>query len=164
MKSDAKVSDRVKYGKLVWRFAKNYKWSFLSLYICLFAAIMVPVTFYIGYFLGKGEKELNVKRYNNFVKKDDQLLNSIQGWKEVKALTIEKQEERKFCKSFHDIGILEAWYDGYLKIPNRELMKEFEKALRDKAFGYVSGMIEDISSRNSYDSKEKEHNCKIEEI
>lgn len=41
MKSDAKVSDRVKYGKLVWRFAKNYKWSFLSLYICLFTETVI---------------------------------------------------------------------------------------------------------------------------
>lgn len=36
MRKDAKVTDRIQYGKLVWRFAKNYKWSFFSLYICLF--------------------------------------------------------------------------------------------------------------------------------
>ena len=28
------------------------------------------------------------------------------------------------------LGFL-SYYDGYLKIPNKELMKEFEKALRD---------------------------------
>lgn len=36
--------------------------------------------------------------------------------------------------------------DGYLRIRNKELMKEFEKALRDKSFGYVSEIIE--NSRN----------------
>lgn len=35
------------------------------------------------------------------------------------------------------LGFL-SYHDGYLKIPNRELMKEFEKALKDKSFGYVS--------------------------
>ena len=39
------------------------------------------------------------------------------------------------------LGFL-SYYDGYLKIPNKELMKEFEKALKDQAFGYVSKIIE----------------------
>jgi len=39
------------------------------------------------------------------------------------------------------IGFL-SYYDGYLKIPNKELMKEFEKALKDKSFGYVSEIID----------------------
>lgn len=34
------------------------------------------------------------------------------------------------------LGFL-AYYDGYLKIPNKELMQEFEKALKDESFGYV---------------------------
>ncbi|MGL5087756.1 MAG: AAA family ATPase [Clostridium sp.] len=43
------------------------------------------------------------------------------------------------------LGFL-SYYDGYLKIPNKELMKEFQKALKDESFGYVSEMIE--NSRN----------------
>ncbi len=39
------------------------------------------------------------------------------------------------------LGFL-SYYDGYLKIPNKELMQEFEKALRDESFGYVSEIIE----------------------
>lgn len=39
------------------------------------------------------------------------------------------------------LGFL-SYHDGYLKIPNRELMKEFEKALKDESFGYVSKIIE----------------------
>lgn len=38
------------------------------------------------------------------------------------------------------LGFL-SYYDGYLKIPNKELMKEFEKALKDKSFGCVSEII-----------------------
>jgi len=40
------------------------------------------------------------------------------------------------------LGFL-SYYDGYLKIPNKELMKEFERALKDKSFGYVSEIIKD---------------------
>ncbi|MGL4849158.1 MAG: AAA family ATPase [Clostridium sp.] len=40
------------------------------------------------------------------------------------------------------LGFL-SYYDGYLKIPNKELMLEFQKALSDKSFGYVSKIVED---------------------
>lgn len=43
------------------------------------------------------------------------------------------------------LGFL-SYYDGYLKVPNKELMQEFEKALRDKSFGYVSEIIENSKS------------------
>ena len=33
------------------------------------------------------------------------------------------------------LGFL-SYYDGYLKIPNKKLMQEFEKALKDESFGY----------------------------
>jgi hypothetical protein len=39
------------------------------------------------------------------------------------------------------LGFL-SYHDGYLKIPNKEIMKEFEKALKDKSFGYVSKILE----------------------
>lgn len=38
------------------------------------------------------------------------------------------------------LGFL-SYYDGYLKIPNKELMREFEKALKDESFGYVSEIV-----------------------
>lgn len=34
-----------------------------------------------------------------------------------------------------------SYYDGTLKIPNKEIMKEFEKALKDKSFGEVVDII-----------------------
>ena len=34
-----------------------------------------------------------------------------------------------------------SYYDGTIRIPNKELMKEFEKALRDKSFGEVMGIV-----------------------
>ncbi|WP_195517340.1 AAA family ATPase [Paraclostridium bifermentans] len=39
------------------------------------------------------------------------------------------------------LGFL-SYHDGYIKIPNKELMIEFEKALKDESFGYVSEIIE----------------------
>ncbi len=58
------------------------------------------------------------------------------------------------------LGFL-SYYDGYLRIPNKELMKEFEKALRDKSFGYVSEIIE--NSKKMLKSTVKGDNKTIEE-
>lgn len=39
-----------------------------------------------------------------------------------------------------------SYYDGTIRIPNKELMKEFEKALKDKSFGEVMLMVKNSSN------------------
>ena len=51
------------------------------------------------------------------------------------------QHKKEIYSAMIILGFL-SYYDGYLKIPNKELMFEFEKALEDKSFGYVSNIIE----------------------
>ena len=48
-------------------------------------------------------------------------------------------------------GLL-AYYDGELRIPDKELMLEFQKALKDDDFGYVA------------DTDKKVHQCVIEQL
>ena len=59
------------------------------------------------------------------------------------------------------LGFL-SYHDGYLKIPNRELMKEFEKALRDESFGYVSEIID--NSRKMLKATVNEDSKTVERI
>ncbi|MEG0292643.1 MAG: AAA family ATPase, partial [Anaerovoracaceae bacterium] len=44
------------------------------------------------------------------------------------------------------LGFL-SYYDGYLKIPNKELLQEFEKALADESFGYVASSSPKVLSQ-----------------
>lgn len=60
---------------------------------------------------------------------------------EFRAGQDEPRTKEEIYSAMIVLGFL-SYYDGYLKIPNKELMKEFEKALRDKSFGYVSQIIE----------------------
>ncbi|MDY4077220.1 MAG: AAA family ATPase [Clostridium sp.] len=39
-----------------------------------------------------------------------------------------------------------SYYDGTIRIPNKELMKEFEKALKDESFGEVMTMVKNSSN------------------
>ncbi len=59
------------------------------------------------------------------------------------------------------LGFL-TYHEGYLKIPNKELMREFEKALKDESFGYVSAIIQD--SKDMLKATLNEDTKAVEEI
>lgn len=86
-------------------------------------------------------------KYNTLEIRDD-VIQMVSG-QEVE-LTIKEefragQDEPKTKKEIYSamiiLGFL-SYYDGYLKIPNKELLQEFEKALEDESFGYVSEIVE----------------------
>lgn len=60
---------------------------------------------------------------------------------EFRAGQGEPRTKKEIYSAMIVLGFL-SYCDGYLKIPNRELMQEFEKALADESFGYVSEIIE----------------------
>ena len=121
-----------------------------------------------GEFFGFTEKEvINLVDKNSEIKFED-LESWYNGYLTAKGIkiynprSVVKALQNDYCESYWTntgeprtkeeiysamivLGFL-SYYDGYLKIPNKELMKEFEKALRDKSFGYVSQIIE--NSRN----------------
>lgn len=86
---------------------------YLSWKLALFSVIMVPVTFFIGHVLGRNENALNEQRREVWARKDDWMLSSLQGWKEVKALCIENRERRIFTQYHHRSGILDARWINY---------------------------------------------------
>ena len=86
-------------------------------------------------------------KYNTLEIRDD-VIEMISGGEidliideEFRAGQREPKTKEEIFSAMIVLGFL-SYHDGYLKIPNKELMKEFEKALRDKSFGYVSQIIE----------------------
>ena len=53
----------------------------------------------------------------------------------------EKPKNREEIYSAMIIYGLLSYYDGELRIPNKELMLEFQKALKDDDFGYVAELV-----------------------
>lgn len=86
-------------------------------------------------------------KYNTLEIRDD-VIEMVSG-EEIDIIIDEEfragQKEPKTKEEIYSamivLGFL-SYYDGYLKIPNKELMKEFEKALKNKSFGYVSKILE----------------------
>jgi ABC-type multidrug transport system fused ATPase/permease subunit len=69
--------------------------------------LVVPLTFYIGHVLGNGEKRVQESLRMLSGKRDVWLFEMIQGWREVKALHVEKRVRRIFTEHYHEIGLLQ---------------------------------------------------------
>ena len=80
---------------------------------------------------------------------------------EFRAGQKEPKTKEEIYSAMIILGFL-SYYDGYLKIPNKELMKEFEKALKDKSFGYVSEIID--NSKRMLKATVNEDTKTVEEI
>jgi len=85
-------------------------------------------------------------KYNTLDIRDD-VIKMVSGeeiditiYEEFRAGQVAPRTKEEIYSAMIVLGFL-SYYDGYLKIPNKELMKEFEKALKDQSFGYVSEII-----------------------
>ncbi|MGL5085916.1 MAG: AAA family ATPase, partial [Clostridium sp.] len=86
-------------------------------------------------------------KYNTLEIRDD-VIQMVSGQEiditideEFRAGQDEPKTKEEIYSAMIVLGFL-SYYDGYLKIPNKELMKEFQKALKDESFEYVSEIIE----------------------
>lgn len=73
----------------------------LSWKMALISILLVPMTLIIGQYVGKGQKLINEKLWNNQSCYNSWILDTINNWKEVKALGIERNQVNKF-KNFVD--------------------------------------------------------------
>ena len=85
-------------------------------------------------------------KYNTLEIRDD-VIEMVSGGEiditideEFRAGQDEPKTKEEIYSAMIVLGFL-SYYDGYLKIPNKELMKEFQKALKDESFGYVSEIL-----------------------
>ncbi|MGL4849476.1 MAG: AAA family ATPase [Clostridium sp.] len=96
---------------------------------------------------GAMDEVVNLIKYDTLEIRDD-IIEMVAG--DVIDITIDEEfragqgaprNKEEIYSAMIVLGFL-SYYDGYLKIPNKELMKEFEKALKDESFGYVSKIVE----------------------
>ena len=100
---------------------------------------------------GAMEEVLQYLKYNTLEVRDDviKMVNGEEIEEEIdedyRAGQGEPRTKEEIYSAMIVLGFL-SYYDGLIKIPNNELMKEFKKALEDESFGYVSELVR--NSRN----------------
>ncbi|MGL5378966.1 AAA family ATPase [Clostridium sp.] len=103
-------------------------------------------------------------KYNTLEIRDD-VIEMVSGGEidirikeEFRAGQDEPKSKKEIYSAMIILGFL-SYYDGYLKIPNKELLQEFEKALEDESFGYVSEIV-----NNSRKMLKATVNCDVETV
>ncbi|MGL6106538.1 AAA family ATPase [Romboutsia sp.] len=95
---------------------------------------------------GAMDEVLQYLKYNTLEVKDDviKMVNGeeieIEVDEEYRAGQGEPSTKEEIYSAMIVLGFL-SYYDGLIKIPNNELMKDFKKSLSDESFGYVSQLV-----------------------
>lgn len=92
----------------------GYHWMFVvtsgsmlfyfSWKLALFAMLMVPLSFWMTRWLGKGMKRTDENYRNVFGRYEGWLQQSLSGWKEIKASGMEKRNSLHFTSYWHDLS------------------------------------------------------------
>ncbi len=99
--------------------------------LALFSIIVIPLTFYLDHIISLKEKELQDINRGNDQNWNSWLYSSIQGWKEVRALNLQKHQIRTFVKYAHNYAeFMGRWINYWVlrvliipKIKDEFLMK-----------------------------------------
>jgi ABC-type bacteriocin/lantibiotic exporter with double-glycine peptidase domain len=73
--------------------------------ITLFSCIMIPLTLLLDHLVARQEAVVLDKQRENDQKMSTWLHMSIQGWREIKALNLQKHEERQFASYIHKYAV-----------------------------------------------------------
>jgi ABC-type bacteriocin/lantibiotic exporter with double-glycine peptidase domain len=90
--------------------------------LALFSYLVIPTTLWIDHTIAKREAVVLDKQRENDQAMSSWLHASVQGWKEIKALNLQKHEERRFADYIHTYAIffgrwINYWVARALVIP-----------------------------------------------
>lgn len=112
-------------GSLVLLFVIDWR-------LALFSIITIPLTFWIDNILSKKESILNNENRENDQKFSSWLYAAVEGWREVKSLTLELSLKRQFIRYLHNFALyfgkwINYWTARVLVIPKikDDLLKQF---------------------------------------
>jgi len=121
---------------------------FIEWRLALFSITVIPLTFYIDHKISLKEKELIEINRGNDQRWNSWLHTSIQGWKEVKALNLQKRQMRNFVRYAHNFAEffgrwINFWVFRVLIIP--KIKDEFLMKFALYFFGGLLIMREEIT-------------------
>ena len=95
---------------------------FIEWRLAAFSCVAIPLTFWLDHIIAKREKVVQNNQRENDQKMSSWLHASVQGWREIKALNLQKHEEQQFAKYIHKFAIyfgiwINYWTARALVIP-----------------------------------------------
>jgi ABC-type multidrug transport system fused ATPase/permease subunit len=82
-------------------------------HITLFSCVMIPLTLLLDHLVAQQEAAVLDKQRENDQKMSTWLHMSIQGWREIKALNLQRHEERQFASYIHKYAVFFGTWINY---------------------------------------------------
>jgi ATP-binding cassette subfamily B protein/subfamily B ATP-binding cassette protein MsbA len=81
--------------------------------LALFACVGIPLTFWFAHVIAKREAVVQNLQRENDQKMSSWLHASVQGWREIKALNLQRHEEKQFVRYIHRYAIFFGTWINY---------------------------------------------------
>lgn len=109
--------------------------------LALFSIFAIPLTFYINHRIGMREKKLQDVNRINDEKRNSWLQASIQGWKEIKALNLQKHEMTHFIGFVHTHALFNSRWINYWVVRVLVIPKIKDEFLMKFALYFFGGLL-----------------------
>lgn len=110
-------------------------------HLALFALFAIPLTFYVDHLVSKREKVLNEENRENQQKMSTWLHNTVQGWREVRALNLEKHEQIRYVRFLHLYALYFGKWINYWVIRVLVLPRIKEEFFMKFTLYFIGGLL-----------------------
>ena len=86
---------------------------FIEWRLALFSCIAIPLTFWLDHIVAQREAVILNRQRENSQQMSSWLHASVQGWREIKALNLQKHEERQFARYIHRYAVFFGTWINY---------------------------------------------------
>ena len=113
----------------------------ISWQMAIFSIIVIPLTFRIDNILSKKERVLKNGNRENDQNLSSWLHASVQGWREVKALNLQKYQKRKYLKFLYNYAMYFAKWINYWTARVLVIPKIKNELLMQFALYFIGGLL-----------------------
>ncbi|MEN6313869.1 MAG: ABC transporter ATP-binding protein [Clostridiaceae bacterium] len=114
---------------------------FIEWRLALFSCVVIPLTFWLDHVIAKHEAVILNKQRENDQKMSSWLHASVQGWREIKALNLQKHEERQFARYIHKYAIFFGTWINYWVVRVLVIPKIKEEFLMQFSLYFFGGLL-----------------------
>ncbi len=109
--------------------------------LAIFSMIAIPVTLALDHMISKKESVLNNLTRSNDEKMSSWLHSTVQGWREIRALNLQKHEEREFLKFTHQEALYNAKWINYWTSRVLVIPKIKDEFLMQFGLYFIGGLL-----------------------
>ena len=109
--------------------------------LAAFSCVAIPITFWFDHIIAKRENTVLDKQRVNNQQMSSWLHASVQGWREIKALNLQKHEERQFVRYIHKFAIYNGTWINYWTARHLVIPKIKEEFFMQFSLYFIGGLL-----------------------